>query len=180
MAAQLGIDRTEHHADVHPVIVTRAPAQTVSQAMGVSRRRSRTGHADRPIRGGMNDNAGRPGTTPYRRVGARLRNLELITIREDRVADLQIPIAKSALENCQVQAACATPHISHSSAQPGRARKGGRPTNQEVASKVGERFYRPLAMHAGLRVRGWLLNLTTCSPARGPGRSPGNGRSLPA
>ena len=109
MAAQLGIDRTEHHADVHPVIVTRAPAQTVSQAMGVSRRRSRTGHADRPIRGGMNDNAGRPGTTPYRRVGARLRNLELITIREDRVADLQIPIAKSALENCQVQAACATP-----------------------------------------------------------------------
>src|SRR6516225_6759206 len=29
------------------------------------------GHADRPIRGGMNDNANRPITAPYRRVRAR-------------------------------------------------------------------------------------------------------------
>jgi hypothetical protein len=36
-AAQLGIDRTKHHADAHPVIVTRAPAQTASQAMGMSK-----------------------------------------------------------------------------------------------------------------------------------------------
>ena len=77
-------------------------------------------------------------------------------------------IAESALENCQVQAGCATPILAipvRSRAQLGK----GRRTNQEVAFKVGERFYRPLPMHPGLRVRGWLLNLTTYSPARGPG-----------